>query len=370
MLTKPDTCRGCPLYESGTGFMRVDGSGRNGVLLVFEALGKDEAATGIPIVGATGLKVEEVFQRGGWKRDDFKIANSIWCQPPGNKLVRMPYYDGALKHCAPYLDAVIEEMRPRCIVAAGAVALRRLLPDVTVGIDAARGYVFPFEHRLRTGEVHDTWVVPTPHPARVLRGQSALILVIVHDIDRALGIAQNGFSYLPLDFLTLDPTPSGAAEWVDRFELDFRNGRIDHLSVDIETWDKGSSEDELDGTVANAARKHGILFEAPEDEENFETEELDDRSYQIIRCGYSYHAKDLLHPDRRTPRVLSLPWGGPYHQFHKRLLASEVPKVFWNKGFDVPRILAQPEDGVPLAGGYQEQPDGTVAAWDEDDVPF
>jgi uracil-DNA glycosylase len=360
MLAKPDTCRGCPLFELGEGFMHVDGSGANGVLLVFEALGKDEAAVGLPIVGATGLKVEEVFQRGGFKRNDFKIANSIWCRPPGNKLVREPYYEGALKHCAPYLDAVITEMRPRCIVAAGAVALKRLLPDVHVGIDAARGYVHPYTHP----DGWTTWVVPTPHPARILRGQSALTLVIVHDLSRALDIARDGFSYLPLDFLTLDPTPQGAEQWVKLFELEHACRRVEHLSIDIETEDKGAAEDELDGGVAAAARMHGILFEAPEDEEAFEASELDDRSYVILRCGYSYHVNGV-------PRVLSMPWGGPYHQFHKRLCASTVDKVFWNKGFDVPRILAQPEDGVPFARQWQEHiVEGRPAPDDEDSIPF
>lgn len=360
MLAKPPGCVGCPLEHLGEGFMKVDGTGKNGVLLVFEALGKDEAAAGIPLVGASGLKVEEVMQRGGFKRDDFKIANSIWCRPPGNQLVRQPYYEGALHHCAPYLDAVITEMRPRCIVAAGAVALRRLLPHVHVGIDAARGYVHEYTHP----DGFKTWVVPTPHPARILRGQSALTLVIVHDLARAIDIARDGFSYLPLDFLTLDPTPAGAAAWVKLFELEHSCGRVSHLSIDIETEDKGAAEDELDGAVAGAARRHGILFEAPDEEESFENAELDDRSYVILRCGYAYHSNG-------QPRGLSMPWGGPYHQFHKRLCGHAIDKVFWNKGFDVPRILAQPEGDIPLARDWQEHiVKGEPRPEADDDVPF
>ena len=189
MLAKPDDCRGCPLEHLGRGFGTTDGTGRNGVLIVLEALGKYEADTGIPLSGKSGDVFDTMLRRGNLVRQDFKIFNSVNCQPPNNTLRGASYEHDALAHCAPYLDRVIADMRPRCLVAAGAVALRRLLPDCPVGISDARGYPC-------WSETYATWVVPTFHPAHILRGQTALTLVFIHDLLRAVEIAKEGFENL------------------------------------------------------------------------------------------------------------------------------------------------------------------------------
>ncbi len=313
MLIKGPHCTGCVLETLGEGFGTADGTGKNGVLLVFEALGKDEAEVGRPMVGKAGQQFETMLRRGGFERDDFKIHNVVNCRPPNNKLSGAPYAQEAISHCAPYLDATVAAMRPRCIVAGGATALRRVLPDCPVRLTDARGYV-------HWSDKYQTWVVPTWHPSHILRGQTALTLVFIHDVDRAVDIAKNGFSYLPLDFLSLDPTPRDTDAWVKAFEMAVACRRVGQLSIDIETWDKDQNEDEL------------------EDEDD---EEIKDRSFVIVRCGYSWHDQ-FDHP-----HVLSIPWGGEYTQFHRRLCASLIDKVFWNKGFDVPRIL---HSGLQIRG--------------------
>src|SRR5258708_4734373 len=104
MLQKPRGCEGCVLEHSGQGFMAPSGIGSNGVLLVGEALGEQEAQAGEPFVGKSGAMLDKMLTRGGMKRDDFKIANAVWCRPPGNKLSGMWYMADALAHCSPYLD--------------------------------------------------------------------------------------------------------------------------------------------------------------------------------------------------------------------------------------------------------------------------
>ena len=296
MLPKNSNCKGCVLECLGAGFMESTGSGSNGVLLVGEALGANEVVEGKPFVGKAGFTLDKIFQRGGLNRDDFKIANVIWCQPPGNKLSGAWYEDEAIKHCSPNLDHIISTMRPRCIVALGGVATQRLLPDLHIGVLNARGYVF-------WSEKYQTWIVPTVHPSFVMRGKTAWAQVLLLDIQKAVGIAKDGYKYADPNY-TLDCTPKEAMEWVREFEEYAKSDPNLYLSTDIETPEKDADEEGLD---------------------------LEDGAdYVILRCGYSY----------RDRHGLSIPWDGSFLAVHERLLAHRCQKLFWNGSFDVPRILS------------------------------
>jgi uracil-DNA glycosylase family 4 len=321
-VPKPDTCQGCTGYEwacptARTGYVGPVGTGHNGVLLLFEAADEAGSKVGQPVGGYAATQLQQLLTRGNLNKADFTIANVLYCRPPDNYLVGAPYEQAVLDHCRPNLDATISRVRPRCIVAAGDVALRRMLPDCPVGIHDARGYMFPYTHP--DGWV--TWVLPTIHPQQILRGQTALTAVFIHDVTKAVEAARDGYAYLDTSFYTLDPTPQGAAAWMNTFEQIAACRRLAHLSCDIETPDKDANEDEL------------------EDEE---AEDIKDISYTIVRCGYSYH-------DSQTgrPSVLTLPWQDAYLPIHRRLLESRCDKLWWNKSFDVPRILAA---GIRLAG--------------------
>lgn len=313
MLSKPSTCQGCALFDIGQGFMQPSGTGSNGVLLVGEALGEQEVQAGEPFVGKAGDTLTRMMQRGGLTREAFKIANAIWCRPPKNELRGVWYMKPALDHCRPYLDTVIEEMRPKCIVTLGVTAFERVLPEVAmlpgVGLldskkhKGARGYVF-------WSEKYKTWVIPTVHPSFIMRGKTAWAQVLIHDIQRGTEVARDGYAYTTGDY-TLDCTPTEAHAWVDAFEAYHRQHPDLYLSTDIETPDKSANEEELD------------------------LEDLAD--YVILRCGYSY----------RDRHGLSIPWDGPYRTVHQRLLNHGAQKVFWNGSFDIPRIYAQ---GVSIGG--------------------
>lgn len=296
MLSKPNGCSGCVLEHIGTGFMEVTGSGSNGVLLVGEALGKDEAEAGRPFVGAAGQVLDKMLLKGGMKRDDFKIANVVWCRPPENKLSGMWYMADAISHCSPYLDRTIADFKPKAIVALGAVAAKRLLPDLPVGILEARGYV-------HWSDKYKVWVMPTVHPSFIMRGKTAWAQVLIHDLQRAVEIARDGYGIAVTDYLC-DPTPEMALKWVEEFEAYYNEHPDLWLSTDIETAGKDADEEALDLEEGE--------FAPP------------------LRCGYSY----------KKGHAISIPWDGPYRFLHERLLGHECQKLFWNQGFDVPRIIA------------------------------
>lgn len=314
MLTHPKSCAGCPLDPLSSGWMRQQPIGGNGVVLVGEALGKDEAASGDPFQGAAGEVLNKILLRGGMKREDFTISNTIFCRPPDNKLNGVWYMEPAINHCRPNLDGDLKRAQPRCIVALGAVALKRLLPAIYEPITKARGYVF-------WSAEYQCWVIPTLHPSFAMRGKTAYYGVIMHDIQRAVEIAEKGFSYAPLDY-TLDCTPLEAMRWVDEFEAYYSQHPELYLSCDIET-----------------------PFKQDEDEEDLDPEANGFTDVQIDRCGYSY----------RDGHALSIPWGGVYQAVHERLLYSRCQKVWWNLPFDVPHIQST---GLCINGSSS---DGMVA---------
>lgn len=303
-LPKPSSCIGCPLYGDGKGFVPADGSGRNRVLLVFEAAGEHEAAEGRPLAGRAGFTFHRMLQRAGLQREDFRIHNVLSCRPPENKLRGESYEAAAVECCRPNLDATIAAMKPKVIVAGGDVAFSRILPEVytqlkerrprPMGLLDARGYVF-------WSSRYECWVIPTIHPSFIMRGQTAFESVFIRDVAQAAEVAKNGFEYVDLSHFLLDPTPGEAMEWARKFEIASACDPELHLAIDDETPWKGEDEEELD-----------------EEEEIHEV--------RILRNGYSYGGGKF---------VMSIPWGGMYEAVHRRLLRSKAPKIAWNKGHDV-----------------------------------
>ena len=223
MLLKPNGCKGCALEHSGTGFITSTGSGNNGVLLVDEFPSATEVEKGIPLIGIGGFTLGRALQRGKMKRDDFTIATTTRCQPPNNQLRGLPYEDAAIHHCSRYLadlvttlrgsyprDVVVPatthpdgslreplRLRPRelVMVALGEIPLRALTDFA--GIADCRGYVF-------RSHQYNCWVVPTLHPTFIAHGNVNLTGFLIEDIQKAIRIAEEGFSYEIIEPL-LDP---------------------------------------------------------------------------------------------------------------------------------------------------------------------
>ena len=147
-------CTLCPLHEGRTHAVPGEGPLDPPVLLVGEAPGREEDASGRPFVGAAGRVLDKALRAAGLPRDAVFVTNVVKCRPPGN---RAPKAD-EMEACRPYLLAQIELVRPRILVTLGTSGLRSLLgpgPD----LKAVRAKA------LRLGE---TPLVPTYHPAAVL----------------------------------------------------------------------------------------------------------------------------------------------------------------------------------------------------------
>jgi uracil-DNA glycosylase len=149
-------CTRCPLHKQGRKQI-VFGVGNPDADLMFigEAPGADEDIQGEPFVGRAGQLLNSMIKAMGLRREDIYIANIIKCRPPGN---RTPERDECAT-CSPFLMRQIEVVKPKAIVALGAVAAKTLLA-INAPMSELRGQWFDFR---------GTKLAVTYHPAFLLR---------------------------------------------------------------------------------------------------------------------------------------------------------------------------------------------------------
>lgn len=156
-----DVALGCPrcrLSETRTHVVFGEGDPSAELLVVGEAPGAEEDRSGRPFVGRAGKLLDLLLASAGFARESVYICNVLKCRPPGN---RNPQPE-EIAACSPYLVRQMELVAPRAVLALGSFAAQTLL-GTTESIGRLRGDV----HRL-----HDVPLVPTYHPAALLRNPS------------------------------------------------------------------------------------------------------------------------------------------------------------------------------------------------------
>lgn len=322
MVPNGPHCPGCILEHRGSGFMKVDGKGHSGVMLVAEALGKNEARHNLAFIGAAGFLLRNVLHRiVKAERDDFWLANTIFCRPPNDYLRGAPWEHSAINHCRPHLDAAIQETRPKVIVPLGDIALRRVLG--LYGIKKYRGYAY-------WSDAYECWVVPSWHPSHLLRGQHRLQPVLGFDIRKAMKIAAAVGTKEPytheVPTIICEPTTAEMGRWTDGYLKALGSRPQPILAFDIETDYKAKKKDES-------------TIRADEDP-----------SFNIRQISFCYQS------DEDDSVGIALEWCESLMPFIKAVLATEGPKVVWNRPYDVPRIKW---NGVPIHGHIRD----TMVAW-------
>jgi len=149
-------CTRCPLHKQGRKQIVFGvGNPRAELMFIGEAPGADEDQQGEPFVGRAGQLLNNMIKAMGIRREDVYIANIIKCRPPGN---RTPEREEC-ETCSPFLMRQIAAIRPKAIVALGAVAAKTLL-----AINAPMS-----EFRGRWYDFRGTKLAVTYHPAFLLR---------------------------------------------------------------------------------------------------------------------------------------------------------------------------------------------------------
>lgn len=172
-------CTLCRLSESRTQVVFGTGDVGADVMFVGEGPGAEEDRQGLPFVGRSGKLLDRLMgEEMGLRRDDVYIANVVKCRPPDN---RDPKPD-EIAACRPYLERQLELIDPTVVVTLGNFASKLLL-DTTVGITRLRGRAYKWAGRV---------LVPTLHPAAVLRGGGDAMAAVRADLVRAKAASSGG----------------------------------------------------------------------------------------------------------------------------------------------------------------------------------
>jgi len=149
-------CTRCVLHKQGRKQIVFGvGNPRAEIMFIGEAPGADEDQQGEPFVGRAGQLLNNMISAMGIRREDVYIANIIKCRPPGN---RTPEREEC-ETCSPFLMRQITAVKPKIIVALGAVAAKTLL-GVNDAMVNLRGRIYDFRN---------TKLAVTYHPAYLLR---------------------------------------------------------------------------------------------------------------------------------------------------------------------------------------------------------
>ena len=182
-------CKDCTLCDlAATRTQVVFGRGDPLADLVFvgEAPGAEEDAQGFPFVGRSGKLLDRlVLEEIGLERDEFFVMNTLMCRPPGN---RDPQPE-ELAACRGWFDAKLDALQPKVIVTLGNFASKALLATTT-GITKLRGQTYdwrPGPSGRLSGE-RSISLVPTFHPAAVLRGNADAMAAMRADLVRAKAV--------------------------------------------------------------------------------------------------------------------------------------------------------------------------------------
>jgi DNA polymerase len=167
-------CTRCALAGTRTNVVFGMGDPNADLMFIGEAPGQQEDEQGLPFVGRSGQLLDKLV----WeemrlaRREQAYTANTLKCRPPGN---RDPLPDET-EACSPFLARQIELIKPRVIVTLGNPATRYIL-QTKEGITKLRGRTHPHPSGAT--------VVPTYHPAAVLRGGAEPMAQMRADLVRA-----------------------------------------------------------------------------------------------------------------------------------------------------------------------------------------
>ena len=184
-------CRACPLWRGATQTVFGEGPPDAWIMLVGEQPGDWEDEAGHPFVGPAGRILDEALTAARIKRSAIYTTNALKhfkYRQRGKRRIHQRPSTAEMTACRPWLQAEIELISPRVIVALGASAAHTLFGRATP-VAANRG------HPLKA--VLFSPVLVTAHPSSVLRerdhdARHTALRAIGEDLRLATQIAADG----------------------------------------------------------------------------------------------------------------------------------------------------------------------------------
>jgi uracil-DNA glycosylase family protein len=156
-------CTACGLYENATQTVFGEGPRHARIMLVGEQPGDSEDRAGRPFVGGAGRLLDRCLEAAGIDRGEAYVTNAVkhfkWV-PRGTRRIHSKPGAVEIAACFPWLEAEIEAVAPRVVVALGATAAQALFGRA-FRVTRERGRIFS-----------SRWApcsMATVHPSALLR---------------------------------------------------------------------------------------------------------------------------------------------------------------------------------------------------------
>jgi uracil-DNA glycosylase family protein len=159
-------CKACDLWKTGTQTVFGEGSSDAEIVFVGEQPGDKEDLAGRPFVGPAGRVLDEALELAGIDRSLAYVTNAVkhfkWT-PRGKRRIHQKPNAAEMAACRPWLDAELDAVQPKVLVALGATAAQALLGS-QFRVTKQRGV--PVESDLAPV------VIATVHPSSILRQET------------------------------------------------------------------------------------------------------------------------------------------------------------------------------------------------------
>ncbi|HEY3069545.1 MAG TPA: UdgX family uracil-DNA binding protein [Gaiellaceae bacterium] len=159
-------CKSCDLWKTGTQTVFGEGTETAEIVFVGEQPGDKEDLAGRPFVGPAGRVFDEALELADIDRSLAYVTNAVkhfkWVAR-GQRRIHQKPNAAELAACRPWLDAELEAVEPKVLVALGATAAQALLGR-QFRVTKQRGV--PVDSDLAPH------VVATVHPSSILRQET------------------------------------------------------------------------------------------------------------------------------------------------------------------------------------------------------
>jgi uracil-DNA glycosylase len=159
-------CQACDLWKTGTQTVFGEGAASAEIVFVGEQPGDKEDLAGRPFVGPAGRVLDDALEAAGIDRSLAYVTNAVkhfkWTARGKRRIHQKPNWS-EMTACRPWLDAELEAVKPKVLVALGATAAQSLLGR-QFRVTKQRGV--PIESDIAP------YVVATVHPSSILRQET------------------------------------------------------------------------------------------------------------------------------------------------------------------------------------------------------
>lgn len=155
-----------PLKKGATNLVFGEGNPEAKIFFLGEGPGYWEDIKSRPFVGQAGALLNQLLQSIKVERNSVFITNVVCYRPPSN---RDPLPE-EIEAFQPYIDKMIEIIKPKVVVTLGRFSMAKFLPGVKVSI--VHGKVFDVNWKGR-----EIKIVPMYHPAAALRNGAVMFQI-------------------------------------------------------------------------------------------------------------------------------------------------------------------------------------------------